>query len=192
MRPRWIILITALIAVALGGGLSWLVFQPKPAASGLGGPFNLVDVNGRPFSDRNLKGKPAVIYFGFTYCPEACPTTLMAETHWLKQLGPDADRLNMVFISIDPERDTPAVMKNYLKPFDSRIIGLTGSPQAVARAAKAYRVYYQKVPTSGGDYTMDHSTALYLMDANGRFVQPLTYGVDEAHALTALRALLHG
>jgi protein SCO1 len=189
MRPRWLILLTALMAVVIGSGLAWLVFRPQPA-TGPGGPFALVDVNGRPFTDQNLRGKPSVIYFGFTYCPEACPTTLMAETRWLRQLGPDADRLNVVFISIDPERDTPAVMKAYLKSFDPRIIGLTGSTQAVAKAAKAWSVYYQKVPTNGGDYTMDHSTALYLMDANGHFVRPLTYGVDEAQALAALRALL--
>ena len=139
----------------------------------VGGPFMLTDQNGQAFSDRDLKGKPFLVFFGFTHCPEVCPTTLFEISEILRNLGPDADRTAALFITVDPERDTPASMKDYLSSFDPHIRGLTGAADAVAAVAKEYRVYYKKVPTEKGDYTMDHTAIVYLMDKDGRFVGPV-------------------
>jgi protein SCO1/2 len=158
----------------------------------IGGPFQLIDMNGRPVTEKSLLGKPTAIFFGFTFCPEVCPTTMAEMTAWLKALGPDADKLNVVFVSVDPERDTPAQLKLYLSNFDSRIQGFTGTPEAIAKTAKAYRVYYQKVATDGGGYTLDHSSAIYLFDAKGRFVEPIGYGGPPERGLDQLKALLKG
>ena len=108
------------------------------------------------------------MFFGFTHCPEVCPTTLFDLTRDLEALGADAAKLNVVFITVDPERDTPALMKTYLSSFDPRIVGLTGSDAEIAAAAKAYKVYYRKVPTDS-DYTMDHTATIFLMDSRGEF-----------------------
>jgi protein SCO1/2 len=160
------------------------------AAIKIGGPFQLVDMGGRPVTEKSLLGKPTAIFFGFTYCPEVCPTTLAEMTAWLKALGPDADKLNVVFVSVDPERDTPEQLKLYLSNFDHRIRGFTGTTEAIARTAKAYRVYYRKVPMDGGGYTLDHSSAIYLFDAQGRFVEPIGYGGPPERGLGQLKALL--
>lgn len=159
-------------------------------AAGIGGPFHLIDQDGRPVSDKSLLGKPSAIFFGFTYCPEICPTTMADISGWLRALGPAADRLNVVFVSVDPERDTPAQLKLYLSNFDRRIQGFTGSPEAIAAAARAYRVYYRKVPTEGGEYTVDHSSAIYLFDDKGAFVEPIGYGGPPERGLAQLRALI--
>ncbi|WP_309643059.1 SCO family protein [Phenylobacterium sp.] len=185
---------SAVLAVALG----LTACGPMPQETGasqtairIGGPFALVDASGRPVTEKTLLGKPTAIFFGFTYCPEICPTTMAELTNWLKALGPDADRLNVVFVSVDPERDTPAQLKTYLSNFDPRIQGFTGSPEAVAAVAKAYRVYYAKVPTDDG-YTVDHSSAIYLFDAKGRFVEPIGYGAPGERAIGQLRKLIRG
>lgn len=166
--------------------------EPAPAASAvrIGGPFALIDTEGRPVTDRSLLGRPTAIFFGFTFCPEVCPTTLAELTAALRELGPAADRLNVVFVSVDPERDTPAQLKLYLSNFDRRIQGFTGSPQAVDKAARAYRVYHTRVATGGGDYTIDHSSAIYLFDRRGRFVEPLGYGLPHAMVVERLRRLV--
>ena len=122
--------------------------KPKPQADAggvrLGGPFQLVDTHGRTFTDADLKGAPYAIFFGFTYCPEVCPTTLTALTTELKALGPDADKLKVIYVTIDPERDTPKQMREYLSMFDPRIIGLSGTPQQVAKIGKEYGVYTRR------------------------------------------------
>lgn len=165
----------------------------RPAAVAgpqLGGPFQLVDQDGHKVTEADLRGKPTVMFFGFTYCPDVCPTTLTEMTAWLKALGPDADRLNVAFVSVDPERDTPAQLKSYLGSFDHRIRGLTGTPEQVAAMAKAYRVYYRKVPVEGGEYTMDHSSMVYLFDKDGGFVGPIGYGESADRAIDKLKGLL--
>lgn len=167
--------------------------EPGSEARGalaIGGPFQLVDMDGRPVTEKALLGKPTAIFFGFTYCPEICPTTMADMTAWLKALGPKGDKLNVVFISVDPERDTPDQLKLYLSNFDHRTRGFTGTPEAIAKTAKAYRVYYQKVPMDGGGYTLDHSAAIYLFDAKGRFVEPIGYGGPPERGLAQLKALL--
>jgi protein SCO1/2 len=156
------------------------------------GPLNLVDTRGRRVTEKDLIGKPSVIYFGFTYCPEVCPTTLAAMTTWLKALGPDADKLNVIFVTIDPERDTPKKLGLYLSSFDPHIRGLTGSLAEVGQAAHNYNVYFQKVTVDGGGYTMDHSTTVYLMDRQGRLADVIGYQEPSADAIAKLRRLVRG
>jgi protein SCO1/2 len=143
-------------------------------AAAIGGPFNLIDQDGQPFSDRDLKGKSFLVFFGFTHCPDVCPTTLFEISEIMRMLGPEADRTAALFISVDPERDTPEAMKDYLSSFDPHLRGLTGDAPSLAAVAKAYRVYYKKVPLEDGDYTMDHTAIVYLMDKEGRFVSPFS------------------
>jgi len=145
-----------------------------PAVAAVGGPFHLEDQDGKPFSDANMKGRPYLIFFGFTHCPDICPTTLFDISQLLHHLGKDADRTGALFITVDPDRDTPAALKDYLSNFDPHLRGLTGDPAAVAAAIKAYRVYAKKVPLENGDYTMDHTAVVYLMDKNGKFVAPFS------------------
>ncbi len=140
--------------------------------SAVGGPFKLVDQNARPITDADMKGKPFLVFFGFTHCPDVCPTTLFEVSEIFRALGPEAKDVRALFVTVDPERDTPSVLKDYLSSFDPRIIGLTGDEAAVAAAEKAYRVYAKKVPTDGGGYTMDHTAIVYLMNKDGRFVTP--------------------
>ena len=193
-RARLLVAVLACIALAGGGAALWLSRSNAPEAETsavqIGGPFQLIDMQGRPVSEKTLLGKPTAIFFGFTYCPEICPTTLAEMTRWLKALGKDGDRLNAVFVSVDPERDTPEQMRLYLANFDPRIQGFTGAPEQVAAIAKAYRVYFRKVPTEGGGYTVDHSAAVYLFDAKGRFIEPIGYGTPPDRAIQQLKSLL--
>ena len=156
----------------------------------VGGPFKLIDQNGKAVSDQDLKGHPFLVFFGFTHCPDVCPTTLFDVSEMLRALGPDADRTRALFITVDPERDTPAVMKDYLSSFDPHLAGLTGDPAAIATVAKAYRVYYKKVPLDGGEYTMDHTAIVYLMDKEGRFVSPFSLKRGTEAAAADLRRYL--
>jgi protein SCO1/2 len=148
---------------------------PSPvgsAAAAVGGPFHLEDQSGKPVTDQDMKGRPFLVFFGYTHCPDICPTTLFDMSQVWRKLGPDADRAGALFITVDPERDTPAVMKDYLSSFDPHLRGLTGDQASIAAAVKAYRVYAKKVPLPDGDYTMDHTAVVYLMDKNGEFVAP--------------------
>jgi protein SCO1/2 len=142
------------------------------AVAAIGGPFSLTDQNGQTFTQENMKGKPHLVFFGFTHCPDVCPTALFEMSELLRSLGKDGDRAGALFVTVDPERDTPAVLKDYLSSFDPRLRGLTGNLAAIATVEKAYRVYAKKVPTQGDDYTMDHTAIVYLMDKNGQFVRP--------------------
>jgi protein SCO1 len=140
----------------------------------IGGPFKLTDQDGKEVSEQDMKGRPFLVFFGFTHCPDVCPTALFEISEILRSLGGEGGRIGALFITVDPERDTPAVLKDYLSSFDSRLKGLTGDPAAIAAVAKAYRVYYKKVPLDQGGYTMDHTAIVYLMDKEGRFVAPFS------------------
>ena len=156
----------------------------------IGGPFKLVDQNGKTISDQDFKGRPFLVFFGFTHCPDVCPTTLFEVSEVLRALGPDADRMRALFITVDPERDTPAVIKDYLSSFDPHLSGLTGDPTTIAAVAKAYRVYFKKVPLDQGGYTMDHTAIVYLMDKDGRFVSPFSLKRTPDAAAADLRRYL--
>ena len=149
------------------GGVSKVA---QPAA--IGGPFQLTDQNGKAVTDKSLKGKPTLIFFGYTHCPDVCPTSLFEISEVLRVMGKDADRVNAIFLSVDPERDTQAAMKDYLSSFDPHLQGLSGDPAETAKVITSYRVYAKKIPTKDGDYTMDHTALIYLMDREGRFVSP--------------------
>ncbi len=163
------------VLVGAAGWIGWDALQGGRQT--IGGPFALIDQDGRAVTEATFKGKPTLIYFGFTYCPDVCPTALLLMETALEKLGPDTPKkVNMLMITIDPERDTQKLLKDYVSNFGSTFRGLTGTPEQVAAAAKAYRVYYQKVPgKNGGPYLMDHSSIIYLLDRNGRFVTHFTH-----------------
>jgi protein SCO1/2 len=138
----------------------------------IGGPFRLIDQDGQTVTEEDLKGRPSLVFFGFTHCPDVCPTTLFDISEIMRALGPDADRTRAVFITVDPERDTQSVLKDYLSSFDPHVSGLTGDLPAITTVAKEYRAYFKKVPLDDGGYTMDHTAITYLMDKEGRFVSP--------------------
>jgi protein SCO1 len=197
MRARqWII--TAIAGVAGFAVIAFvltLAIAPRQigqaaGVASIGGPFTLIDDTGATVTDKTLAGKPYAIYFGYTYCPDVCPTTLFDLTRWIKELGPDADKLNYVFVTVDPERDTPKLMHQYLASFDQRIRGFTGTPAQIAQIAKKYRVYYKKVPTSDGSYLMDHSAMIYLMTADQKFDTVIPYQEKDAVALAKLKDLV--
>ena len=181
------------IAVAAGATALWMGLalraQVQSGATKIGGPFTLVDDTGAQVSEADLKGKPTVMYFGYTFCPEVCPTTLTDLVQWMQMIGRDADRLNYVFVTVDPERDTPKVMHDYVSAFDPRIRGLTGTSEQIAKVTKEYGVYYKRIPTSDGGYVMDHTAILYMMDPNGRFVGVIPYQEGTAEAVTKLKKL---
>ncbi len=167
-------------------------FAPNlaPAAAAIGGPFRLTDQDGRSFSDADMKGKPFLVFFGFTHCPDVCPTTLFEVSEIFAKLGADADRVGALFVTVDPERDTPDKMKDYLSSFDPHLRGLSGDVAAIAAMEKVYRVYAKKVPLEGDDYSMDHSTIVYLMDKQGRFVAPFSLKRKPEDAAADLRRYL--
>ncbi|MGY4628924.1 SCO family protein [Bradyrhizobium sp. USDA 4486] len=167
------------------GGVSKVA---QPAA--IGGPFQLTDQNGKAVTDKSLKGKPTLIFFGYTHCPDVCPTSLFEISEVLRAMGKDADKVNAVFISVDPERDTPATMKDYLSSFDPHLEGLSGDPAETAKVITSYRVYAKKVPTKDGDYTMDHTALVYLMDRDGRFVSPFNLKRTPEEAAADLKRYL--
>jgi protein SCO1/2 len=195
---------TSRVALVLGAFLAGLVlfftaillvtgYAPSPvgqAVAAVGGPFQLTDQSGKAVTDADMKGKPFLVFFGFTHCPDICPTTLFDMSQLMKELGPDADRTGALFITVDPERDTPKVMKDYLSNFDPHVRGLTGDPTAINAAIRAYRVYAKKVPLENGDYTMDHTALVYLMDKNGHFIAPFDVSRTPAAEAADLRRYL--
>ncbi len=178
-RSIWAILAILALAFAAVTGLAIQkgVLGGQSQTASIGGPFQLVDQKGASVDASVLKHKWSAVFFGFTYCPEACPTTLLALGQTEKLLGSKADDFQTVFISVDPGRDTPKVMANYLSntAFARHTVGLTGTPQQVARAASAYHVFYQKAG-EGADYQVNHSTITYLMNPSGDFVCVIPYG----------------
>ena len=192
LLPRnW--LMPAIGVFAMLSVVAGLFFITRPVgqsgASMIGGHFALTDQNGKIVDSASLKGKPFIVFFGFTHCPDICPTTLFQLSEAMRALGPGSD-LKAFFISVDPERDTPALMKDYLASFDPRISGLSGDRAAVDEAIRAYRVYARKVPTTGTDYTMDHTALVYLMDARGQFVSSLNLDRPAAEVAGELKKML--
>ncbi len=179
-------------AAAIVLALVWAMRPAGEAAapSSVGGPFRLTDQRGEVVTEETLKGAPFVVFFGFTHCPDICPTTLFEMSEALGRLGDDAARISALFVTVDPERDTQEVMARYLGSFSPRIRGLTGSATAVDDMVKAYRAYYRKVPLEGDDYTMDHTAVVYLMDRNGRFVAPLNLDKPADELAAELRRYL--
>jgi protein SCO1/2 len=157
----------------------------------IGGDFELTTHEGKRLSNRDLAGKPFAVFFGFTHCPDVCPTALLELSNILQKLGPDADKMRYLFISVDHEQDTPAHLKTYLSSFDARIIGLTGTAEEIAAVARGYRAYYQKVPTKEG-FTYNHTALTYLMGRDGRYVAHIGYQEAEDRQIAKLRKLANG
>jgi len=192
LRPLRIVLWVAVAALLLGyaGMMLWPRDPGSDYAGAFGGAFSLTDQNGRTVTDRTLRGRPFAIFFGFTRCAEVCPTTLQDMARLKRALGPAGERLDLVFVSLDRERDKPADIGQYLTLFGTPIIGLTGSAAEIGRIVEAYHVYYEKVTVEGGDYVIDHTATVFLMDGEGRFFGTLSYGEGDAPKLEKLRRLL--
>jgi protein SCO1/2 len=169
---------------ALGG------MRNVAAPAAIGGPFQMTDQTGRPVTEKSLQGRPTLIFFGFTHCPDICPTSLFEISEVLRAMGNEADRVNAYFVSVDPERDNSAALKDYLSSFDPHLKGLTGDSDAVAKMLSAFRVYARKVPLKDGDYTMDHTALVYLMDRDGKFVAPFNLTRTPAEAAADLKRYL--
>lgn len=198
MTPLKVIRIVAWAAVVVvAGALLWFTVINRNAgdgggivASSIGGPFALVDQNGNAVTEASLKGHPSAMFFGYTFCPDVCPTTLADMTLWLEDLGPAADRLKVYFVTVDPERDTQEAMAEYLQAFDPRIVGLTGDRAAVDQMLSAFRVYSRKTGDDPEFYLMDHTASVYLLDAEGRFVGTVDYEENPEMALAKLKRLV--
>ncbi len=191
---RTLVIVTAFTASLLVGLLVmlWAMGGVKgvTAPAAIGGPFQLVDQSGATVTEKNLQGKPSIVFFGFTHCPDVCPTALFEMSEILRAMGKDADRVNAYFISVDPERDNRQAMQDYLSSFDPHLKGLTGDPEAISKVLSAYRVYAKKVPLKDGDYTMDHTALTYLMDRDGKFVAPFNLNRKPEEAAADLRKYL--
>jgi protein SCO1/2 len=185
----WAALAALAIVVAVLA-VQWQSGSRPIAASAIGGPFKLVDQTGATVTEAALKGHPTALFFGYTFCPDVCPTTLYDLTVLMKDLGPEADKLKIYFVTVDPERDTPEKMAAYLQAFDPRISGLTGSRPAIDEIIKDYRVYARKVPLDDGSYTMDHTASVYLLDQDGVFTGTIDYQEKTETALAKLKRLI--
>jgi len=191
---RPLVIVTAFTASLLVGLLVmlWAMggVRGVTAPAAIGGQFQLTDQSGAAVTEKDLQGKPTLIFFGFTHCPDVCPTSLFEISEVLRAMGKDADRVNAYFISVDPERDNAAAMKDYLSSFDPHLRGLTGDPASVQKVISEYRVYAKKVPLKDGDYTMDHTALIYLMDRDGKFVSPFNVNRKPEEAATDLKRYL--
>ena len=183
-----VVLVTALLAylmLARDSGRELLDL----ARADIGGPFELVRADGSPITDKDLLGKPHAMFFGFTHCPEVCPTTLYEASGWLERLGDDADRIDIYFVTVDPERDNTEVLSEYMTAFPG-VTGITGDSEAIESTLKAYKVFARKVPLEEGGYTMDHTATVYLMDAEGDFSGTIAWREDPDIAFEKIRRLI--
>ncbi len=153
----------------------------------IGGPFTLTGTDGKKVTDRDFRGKLMLVFFGYTHCPDVCPTELQNMVELLNKLGSDASQVVPIFISVDPARDTPDVLSTYIQNFNSRIVALTGSPEEVASAAKAYRVYFKKTAGGPADYTVDHSAFVYFMDREGNFLSHFMFNASADTVVSAIK-----
>lgn len=185
-------LLVAVAAVMLARPLLSQLFDQEVElqAIGIGGPFAMTDHNGRAVTEKDFGGKAMAIFAGFTYCPDVCPTTLTRLSGLMQKLGSDADKLQVIMVSVDPERDTPEVLKSYLDAFDPRIVGLTGTPDQLAAFAKTFRIFYEKVSDSSGGYTMNHSAGVFLFRKPGEFQGTIDREETDKVALEKLKMLL--
>ncbi len=188
------LLVCGVIVAGLAGYWLWWALEGRPEQGrpAVGGPFELLDGEGRKVTERDFRGRHMLVYFGYTFCPDVCPTTLFNASQALDEIGPAlASRVRLVFISVDPERDTPEVVKEYAGHFHAGTVGLTGAPEQVTAAARSFRIYYRKAaPEEDGDYLVDHSSILFLMDGEGRYVTHFSHEATADDMAAALKRLL--
>lgn len=189
---RLVLLLSLLILAGGLAALSWTFTSGRnqPPVANLGGPFSLIDQNGRTVDQTILAGKPTLLFFGYTHCPDICPTRLYEMAQFVARMGPQGKRLNVVFASVDPERDTPDLLKGYLSGFSDDFIGLTGSSQAVAAFARSWRAFYRKVGDTPDSYSMDHTAAIYVLDKKSAFVALIDIEKAPDKAMALLLTLL--
>ena len=190
--PMWIFVVAAVLLAAAAIGFSALVSE-KPgggaqSSSAIGGPFRLASGE-QTVTDADLRGAPFLVFFGYTHCPDVCPTALFQMSEVFRALGPDA-KIKGLFITVDPERDTPDLVKAYASNFDPRIVGLSGDRAAIDTVLAEYRVYARKAPGANGEYTMDHSAVIYLMDRDGKFLRAFNLERPPQQAAAELKPLL--
>lgn len=199
MKTIRIVLWAAVVVMA--GILGWLTYEmtqsKQQAASGpFGVPFALVAQDGKEITEKAFTGKPTALFFGFTHCPEVCPTTLFELNGWLEKVDPDGTKLQAYFITVDPERDTPEILGQYVSNVSKRITGISGPADKVMEMVKGFRVYAKKVPVDAakpdGDYTMDHTASVFLLDANGKFSGTIAYEENPETAVKKLENLTKG
>jgi protein SCO1/2 len=199
MKTVRVILWTAVVVMA--GVLGWLTYSvtqsdQQIAEAPFGVPFQLVDQNGQLITEQAFRGKPTALFFGFTHCPEVCPTTLFELDGWLKQVDPNGTGLQAYFVTVDPERDTPEILGRYISNVTNRVTGIAGDPAKIAEVVKGFRVYAKKIPLDetqpNGDYTMDHTASIFLLDAEGRFKGTIAYGENPDTAIKKLENLMKG
>ncbi|MFZ2100056.1 MAG: SCO family protein [Oricola sp.] len=184
----------AALIVVLGAAGAWLGYEiyrksADNADKPYGVPFTLTDQDGQPITEAAFRGHPTTVFFGFTHCPEICPTTLYELNNWYDALGDDGKNIRSFFVSIDPERDTPEVLGTYIGNVNQHVRGITGDPEAVRAMARGFNIYFKRIDTGDGDYTMDHTASILLLDSQGRFRKTISFGEDSASAIQKLRDL---
>lgn len=187
---RYILAGILVVMAAAIGFVTWQWYQTRYGGEPYGAPFTLVDQNGAEITEAAFRGHPSAIFFGFTHCPEICPTTLFELNGWLDKIGDEGKDIHAYFVTVDPERDTVDVLKNYVSNVSNRIMGITGEPDKVHEMAKAFGIYFKKVDLDQGDYTMDHTASVLLLNANGDFAGTIAYGENPDTAIAKLKRLI--
>lgn len=191
MKKALPIIVVALCVVLLGMSALTFIKGRNNNEQPYGGPFKLTTMNGDPITEKDLRAKPAILFFGFTHCPDVCPTTLFEIDGLMNELGPDADKVGAFYITVDPERDTQEIMKTYVGNVSPHILGITGTPEEIADVIKAYHIYSKKVPGEDGYYSMDHTASVFLLDKGGIFFDTIAYQEDHDSALAKLKKLIN-
>lgn len=186
---RILALATVAIVAAIVGWVSFDWYSSRNSGQAFGDPFTLVDQHGEEITEAAFRGQPSALFFGFTYCPEICPTTLFELDGWLKEMGPEGENIRAYFVTVDPERDTPEVMNAYVGNVSDRITGITGEPARVEAMAKSFGIYMNRVELEGGDYTMDHTASIILLNSSGDFLGTIAYGENPDMARAKLQRL---
>lgn len=185
------ILVGIFVLMAFAVGLmSFEWYRSRNQAEAYGAPFELTDHTGAPITEAALRGQPSALFFGFTHCPDVCPTTLFEMEGWMERLGEEGEDLRAFFVTVDPERDTPEVMKTYLGNFSDRITGITGDPDEIAKMLKDFHIFARKVELDDGDYTMDHSAQVILLDSGGGFFGTISHQENADAAVAKLHRLI--
>ena len=183
------------ILVLMAAGIGWLTFDWYRGHYGgepFGGSFTLTDQGGQPITEAAFRGHPSAVFFGFTHCPEICPTTLFELDGWLATLGDEGKNIRAWFVTVDPQRDTPEIMDAYVSNVSGRIVGITGEPAKVEAMARSYGIYFKRVELEDGDYTMDHTASVLLLDRKGDFAGTISYGENPETAVAKLKRLAAG
>ncbi len=180
------------ILVVMTAAVGWITFdwyRTQHMTRAFGEPFVLVDHHGDEITEAAFRGQPSAVFFGFTYCPDVCPTTLFEMDAWLNELGPEGENIRAYFVSVDPERDSPEILGRYIENVTDKVTGITGEPDDVAEMARSFGIYVRKVDLDNGDYTIDHTASILMIDSTGDFAGTIAYGENPDNAMAKLRRL---